>query len=252
MPSIDLNCDLGEGTGADDLALLDIVTSANIACGGHAGDEASMTETVQAALARGVAIGAHPSYPDRANFGRLALDMPLKDLSDSIFNQLKVLDQITRSLGGRLSHVKAHGALYHRAMSDQGTAAAIASAVSKLDPTLNMVAMPRTIALRVWNTRQFRSLIEGFADRRYQGGLPHPPGPPPQLVPRSSPDALITDPAEAASQALALLEPSPTHHDLDRPHTICIHSDTPGAVAVAQAVRRTLEHSGINVRAAGL
>src|SRR5262245_23676980 len=128
MPSIDLNCDLGENTGADDLALLAIVTSANIACVGHARDETSMTETAKAAHSRDLAICAHPRVPDRPNFSRIPLDMPLEYLSNSILQQIQTLERITRSLGGRLTHVKAHGALYHRAMADRGVAAAIARA----------------------------------------------------------------------------------------------------------------------------
>jgi UPF0271 protein len=246
MLTVDLNCDLGESTDpaqhATDLALLEIVTSANIACGGggHAGDDSTMAATVEAALARGVAIGAHPGYPDRANFGRVALDMTPTEIEASVFEQITSLDRIVHDLGGprgaRLAHIKTHGALYHRAMSDEVTASAVAAATRRINPSLLMVAMPSTLAMRVWQELGFTVATEVFADRAYD-----PDG---SLRSRTLPDALITDPQAAATQALALVN---THGPASSPLTLCIHSDTPHAVTIAAAVRAALEHTGVRI-----
>jgi len=250
MLSVDLNCDLGEGTGADDLALLEIVTSANIACGGHAGDEQTMAATVRAALARGVAIGAHPGYPDRAGFGRTALDVRAAEVEGFVFEQVAALARIAAEQGAALTHVKLHGALYHKAMGDAAVALAVAAAVRRLDahraphappsPALRLVAMPGTTAHRVWREEGLGVLIEAFADRRYE-----PDG---TLTARTHRRALITLPPLAAAQAY--LFTCRGIHGIGRgmrPHTICIHSDTPGAVAVAKEVRAMLERSHVRV-----
>ncbi|MFT3685926.1 MAG: 5-oxoprolinase subunit PxpA [Phycisphaerales bacterium] len=234
MRSVDLNCDLGEGTGADDLALLDVVTSANIACCGHAGDEETMAATVEAALSRGVAIGAHPGYPDRANFGRVALDLPAHEVEQFVFEQILALDRVARRHHGQLTHVKLHGALYHKAMTDIAVAGATAAAVARFTRKLVMVAMPRTVALRTWRERGFPVAVEAFADRVYEADG--------SLRSRALPGSLITDPVVAAEQAARLMQ-APG----ERPHTICIHSDTPGASAVAVAVRRALSDCGFGV-----
>lgn len=241
---IDLNCDLGESTEpaqvAADLALLSIVTSASIACGGHAGDESTMAATVEAALLRGVAIGAHPGYPDRASFGRIALDMTPDQVEATVFQQVAALDRLTRAQGGRLAHVKLHGALYHKAMHDEPTARAIAAAVQRTDPSLFMVAMPGTAALHVWRGLGFTVATEFFADRGYE-----PSG---ALRPRSQKGALITDPAAAAEQAVRLVGNLPP---ADGPFTLCIHSDTPHAVMIAAAVRAGLEKRNLRVATTG-
>lgn len=251
--SIDLNCDLGEHDGAgtasissDDLALLDIVTSANIACGGHAGDESSMTATVAAALARGVAVGAHPSYPDRPRFGRVRLDMPPDQIEQCIADQVAALARVAAAAGARLRHLKPHGALYHAAMTEPAVAEAIAKAARSVQPDLILVGLAGAPALDQWRGLGFTVASEAFADRRYE-----PDG---SLRARSHPDALITDPAEAAAQAVHIV----TGHGvvaLDgravplRADTICIHSDTPGAAGVARAVRAALMHAGVKVAA---
>lgn len=228
--TIDLNCDLGEsperlGDGTD-LALLDIVTSANIACGGHAGDEETMREMARAALGRGVAIGAHPSYPDRANFGRVSIPMSIAVLEASIFEQIAAMDRVTRTIGGRLRHVKPHGALYHDAMTNPKVAAAVASAVVRVGPGLILVAMADSPMIPVWRAQGLQVATEAFADRSYE-----PDG---SLRKRTLPGALITDPRLAAEQALSLARCAVP------PDTLCIHSDTEGAVAIARAVRIAL------------
>jgi len=240
--TIDLNCDLGESADpaqvATDLALLEIVTSASVACGGHAGDDASMAATVEAALARGVAVGAHPGYPDRANFGRNALSLTPGEVERSVFDQVAALDRTARTLGTRLAHMKTHGALYHKAMRDEPTARAIAEAVQRAGPSLVMVAMPGTTALRLWRAAGFTVATESFADRAYE-----PSG---ALRPRTEPGALITDPAAAAAQAVRLVSNLPA---ADGPFTLCIHSDTPHAVMIAAAVRAGLETEGVRFAA---
>lgn len=243
--SIDLNCDLGESTNpaqvAADLALLDLVTSASIACGGHAGDEATMAATVEAALVRGVSIGAHPGYPDRTNFGRVALELKPDDIETFVHEQITALHRIVRGMGvqsGRVAHVKTHGALYHKAMTDESVARAVSSAVGRIDPGLIMVAMPGTVALRVWRAQGFTVAVESFADRAYE-----PDG---SLRSRTNPGALITDPDAAAAQGVTLAR---AHDAKAGPHTLCIHSDTPHAVMIAAAVRAALEESGVSIAA---
>ena len=246
--TIDLNCDLGENPDrvrdGTDAALLDIVTSANIACGGHAGDPFTMSHTVRAAMARGVAIGAHPSYPDPERFGRVEMVMPLPDLKESLVRQIAALQQIVTSLGATLRHVKPHGALYHAAMTRMDVAATVADAVRQVDPSLVLVGLSGAPGLARWNGLGFRVFAEAFADRRYE-----PDG---SLRSRSLPGSLISDPVQAAAQA--------THIALHRPietsggwplvvsaDTICVHSDTPDAVNIARGVRTGLTSAGLNV-----
>lgn len=242
MLPVDLNCDLGESTDpaqvATDLALLDIITSANIACGGHAGDESTMARTVEAAHARGVAIGAHPGYPDRANFGRVPLDMTTAQIGASVQEQLTALDLIARTAGGRLTHLKLHGALYHKAMHDEATALAVAIAVNRFGSPLGLVAMPDTAAHQLWSKTWFPVLTELFADRAYESDG--------SLRGRIFEGALITDPAAAAEQAVRLVA---EHSAETTSLTLCIHSDTPGAVDVARAVRTALEQADAHVTA---
>ncbi len=232
---IDLNCDLGEDPAriADgrDLALLDIVTSANIACGGHAGDESTMRAIVRAAHARGLKIGAHPGYPDRANFGRIEMRMEISDLRCQISDQITSLARIVRSEGAALHHVKPHGALYHAAMTSPEIARALADAAASVDGSLVLVGLCGAPALNVWRSIGFTVYAEGFSDRRYAADG--------SLRPRSEPDALITDPNEAAEQAVRVAR---TGAD-----TICLHSDTPNSLEIAKAVRTGLEAAGFDL-----
>lgn len=250
MRTIDLNCDLGEygdDGAANDLALLEIVTSANIGCGGHAGDERSMMRTVEAAIARGVALGAHPSYPDRENFGRVAVEMPLLKLKESIAMQTAALQEIAVRLGSRLRHVKPHGALYHAAMTRREIAVAVANGVAQVDRGLILVGLLGAPALDVWQELGFNVAAEAFADRRYE-----PDG---SLRSRSLPDAMITEPVIAAEQAVRLATQGVTNTTSlsattsPRVDTLCVHSDTPNAVRIASAVRDALQRASVRVGA---
>ena len=233
-PTIDLNADLGEDPRAPtlDAALLDVVTSANVACGGHAGDAETMRAVVRLARERGVAVGAHPSYPDREGFGREPMDLPAEELEAAVGAQIADLGNIARAEGVELTHVKPHGALYHAAASRPSVAHAVARAAARWSRDLVLVGPAGSAALGVWRAQGFRTAGEGFADRRYE-----PDG---SLRPRSRPGALVTDPAEAASQAVALAHAGTVQ-------TLCVHGDTPGAAAIARAVRAALERAGVRL-----
>ncbi len=241
---IDLNCDMGESpvrlADGTDLALLDVVTSANIACGGHAGDDHTMRETARAAFARGVAIGAHPSYPDPANFGRVSMHMPIAALEATIFEQISALDRIVRSIGGggdQLRHVKPHGALYHDATTSPQVAAALAAAVARVNLDLILVAIAGSPALDLWRAQGFRAVAEAFADRTYEADG--------TLRSRTLTGAVITDPEIAARQAVRLAMAAGTSGAV--PGTLCIHSDTPHSLAIAKAARAALIAAKITV-----
>ena len=225
-PRMDLNCDMGELEDArHEAALMEYVTSANIACGGHAGDEASMERTARLAIARGVRIGAHPGYPDRANFGRIAIRMPAAEIEGTVRRQIERLDAVVRSLGGRIVHVKPHGALYNAAVRNTEVARAIAGGVAAWDPRVTLFGLAGSAMLDVWREMGLAVAAEAFADRRYE-----PDG---TLRPRQFADALITDPREAARQALRFAREGNVQ-------TICVHGDTPGAVDILKACREAL------------
>jgi UPF0271 protein len=248
MRTIDLNCDLGEHAesicAGTDAALMRIVTSANIACGGHAGDEQTMDAMCAEAARGGCAVGAHPGYPDRANFGRLAMAMTPEAIQASVSEQIGALRAIASRRGVRITHLKPHGALYHAAMHDEQVARAIGRASLSMGAA-PMVGQAGAPALRIWQAMGLTTIAEAFADRRYE-----PDG---SLRSRTKAGALITDPAEAAAQALRLARGEPIDAGgaalRIEAGTICIHSDTPGALAVAGAVRAALEAHGIAVRA---
>ncbi len=223
---IDLNCDMGELEDAEhEAALMEFVTSANIACGAHAGDDASMERTARLALARGVRIGAHPGYPDRANFGRLELSMTAAEIEASVLAQILRLEAIVRPLGGRIVHVKPHGALYNAAVRNAEVAGAIGRAVAGWNRQAPIFGLAGSPMLEVWRGMGLEAAGEGFADRRYE-----PDG---TLRSRKLPGALITDPAAAAAQALRLARTGGVE-------TICVHGDTPGAPAILKACRDAL------------
>lgn len=225
--NIDLNCDMGEmEDAAHEAALMEYITSANIACGGHAGDEGTMERTARLALARGVRIGAHPSYPDRANFGRLEMALTQEEIEAAVREQVERLEAVVRSLGGRITHVKPHGALYNVAARDRGVAHAIGLAVAHWNPAVPVFGLAGSTALQVWHEMGLTGIAEAFADRRYE-----PDG---SLRSRKLPDALITAPEEAAAQAARLAREG-------QAQTVCVHGDTPGAVAIAKACRRALD-----------
>lgn len=244
--SIDLNSDLGEGAGHD-AEIMRLVTSANIACGAHAGDEHTMRETVELALRHGVAIGAHPGYPDRENFGRLPLSMDAMAIIESVSGQVRALADVAAALGGRVGHVKAHGALYNQAERDAAVADAIARGIWDDDrgASLLVFAPPGSAMLDRAVAMDLRVAREGFVDRAYESDG--------TLRSRRLPGALHTDPKVAAAQALSFardggvraFDGSFLRLEVD---TLCLHGDTPGAPAIAAAVRDALAREGIEVR----
>lgn len=248
MTRIDLNCDMGEvpeaiadGTQEE---LLRSITSANVACGGHAGDERTMRTTIEQALKAGVAIGAHPGYPDRENFGRLELKMPSEAVANSIYEQVRALAEVAAKCGTKLVHVKPHGALYNQAVKNRELAEAIAQGVAKLSRDLVLMGLAESPMLDVFREAGFAIAAEAFADRRYE-----PDG---TLRSRKFENALIRDPAEAAKQALSIAQRGiVTAHDGAEvkltAQTICIHGDTPGSVQIAAAVARTLRDGGVTL-----
>lgn len=229
--SIELACDTGEAATdagrAQEFALLGHVTAVSVACGGHAGDEASMLATVRAAREAGCTIGAHPSYPDRANFGRAAMDIPNEALLGSVRDQLSALAAVCVECGASIRFVKPHGALYHAVSSDPALARAFAETVLGEIPGASLVALIGAPALEVWRSMDVPAIAEGFADRAYE-----PDG---TLRSRREPGALITDPEDAAAQAVRLASLC----DL-----LCVHGDSPRAVAIAAAVRAGLRDAG--------
>ena len=229
--SIDLNADVGEGCG-NDAALFGLVSSANIACGWHAGDESTMRETVRAAVKKGVAIGAHPSYPDRENFGRTPMQRAPDKVYEDIVEQLRALNSIVVSEDAKMTHVKPHGALYNAAARDPQLADAIAKAVRDFDPSLALVGLARGAAIDAARRYGLHPIEEIFADRRYTADG--------QLVARGTPQALIDDPHEAVQQTLKLLE-----RNAD---TVCLHGDGAHALEFAAALRAALVSAGIEIK----
>ena len=248
---IDLNGDLGEWDGPGppppgDLALMEHLTSVNVACGGHAGDAASMRATVVAALSRGIAIGAHPSFPDREGFGRRPMGLPAAAIRRMVAGQIEALLEIAAAAGSRLAHVKPHGALYHLAAADPEVADAVADAVAGVDRRLAVVARSGGALIAAAARRGLASVSEVFCDRAYDaaGGL----------VPRGRPGSLVTDPGVAATRLLGMLRDG-TVEAIDgtrfavSAQTACIHGDTPGAAAFARALRAALGAAGVRVAA---
>jgi UPF0271 protein len=247
---IDLNCDMGEipeaiADGTQE-SLMRSITSANVACGGHAGDEQTMRATIQQALRAGVAVGAHPGYPDRANFGRLELKMAPTEVAESVFKQVRALGQVAESCGAPVVHVKPHGALYNQAVGNRGLARAIAEGVAQWRRDVVLVGLAGSPMLEVFREAGFTAAAEAFADRRYE--------PDRTLRSRKFEDALIRDPKEAARQALGMVErgvvsASDGSEVTVAAQTICIHGDTPGATAIAAEVARTLVEGGVRISA---
>ena len=243
---IDLNCDMGEmpeaiADGTQE-ALMRSITSVNIACGGHAGDEQTMKTTIEQALQWKLAIGAHPGYPDRANFGRLELKLPLKEISASIFEQVKALADVAAGCGARVVHVKPHGALYNQAVRNRELAGAIAEGVGRWSRDIVLVGLAGSPMLNVFREAGFTVAAEAFADRRYEADG--------TLRSRKFTDALIRNPEEAAWQALGIAErgvviASDASQVTVEAQTICIHGDTPGAPQIAAKVTQTLREAGV-------
>jgi 5-oxoprolinase (ATP-hydrolysing) subunit A len=247
-PRIDLNCDMGElpeaiADGTQE-ALMPSITSVNVACGGHAGDEQTMRTTIEQALRWKLAIGAHPGYPDRANFGRLELKMPLDAISDSVYAQVRSLAEIAAGCGVQLTHVKPHGALYNQAVHSRELAQAIAEGIARWGRDVVVVGLAGSPMLDVFREAGFSVAAEAFADRRYElDGT---------LRSRKFDDALIRDPEEAGRQAVNIVERGMviardgTEVPVDA-QTLCIHGDTPGAVKIAASVARTLRQAGVEL-----
>ena len=239
---IDLNADLGEGL--DDAELLPFLSSANIACGFHAGDPAVMDRTISLALASGVRLGAHPGYADKEHFGRTDVQLAPEALRSLVLYQLGALDALVRARGGTLGHVKAHGALYNRAARDRTLARAFAAAVREFRADLVIVGLAGSVQLEEARALGSTAAAEAFADRRYL-----PDG---ALVPRTQPGAVLHEPAEAADQALHIVRDgsviaSDGSHVPVAAQTLCLHGDTPGAPRIARAVRDALERAGVAI-----
>lgn len=250
MKSIDLNCDMGEVPAAiadgTQESLMPSLTSVNIACGGHAGDEQTMRTTIEQALRWKLAVGAHPGYPDRGNFGRLALHLPPDAVADSIFEQVCAFAEVAARCGARFVHVKPHGELYNQAVRDRELAGAIAKGVARWGGSVVMVGLAGSPMLDVFREAGFAVAAEAFADRRYE-----PDG---TLRSRKFADALLRNPEDAARQALQLVErgsviASDGSEVKVNAQTICIHGDTPGAPAIAATVARTLREAGVRLSA---
>jgi UPF0271 protein len=250
MKRMDLNCDMGEWPEATrdgtQESLMASLTSVNIACGGHAGDAQTMQVTIEQALGRGLDVGAHPGYADRANFGRLELHVPPEVIADSVFEQVRALAGVASLCGARLTHVKAHGALYNQAARDRAVAQAIADGVARWNRSVTLVGLAGSLMLDVFQEAGFRVAAEAFADRRYEADG--------SLRSRKFADALICDPAEAGQQALRIAERGTViacggTEVRTNAETICVHGDTPGAPAIAAAVAKTLRQAGVALSA---
>ncbi len=240
---IDLNCDMGEGCGSD-AELMPYISSTNIACGNHAGDIDTMKRTVDLALEHGVAIGAHPGYADRENFGRTSMNLPIAEVHKLVTDQIADLNEIVVSCGGRLSHVKPHGALYNQAAGDTRLATAIAGAVRDFDDSLIFYGLANSLSISTAMSLGLKTANEVFADRTYQTDG--------SLTPRGEPNALIADEATAVEQVLDMIKYGrirsfgaimiPIVAD-----TVCIHGDGEHAVSFARAINSELRRNGVTI-----
>ncbi len=249
-PCVDLNSDLGESFGrwvlGDDQALLALVTSANVACGFHAGDPSTLRRTCEQAAARRVVVGAQVGYPDLPGFGRRFLDMEPGELTDAVLYQIGALEALARVAGTPVSYVKPHGALYSAVVQHEMQAAAVVRAVKEYDPRLPVLGLPGSALLRHAADAGLRSVPEAFADRAYT-----PAG---TLVSRREPGAVLHDPAEIASRVVRMVTEGhvvAVDGSVLRlaAESVCVHGDSPHAVAVARAVRTALEDAGVVLRA---
>ena len=231
MRLIDLNADLGEG-GKEDATLLGLVTSANIACGGHAGDEWTMRHAIELALEHGVAIGAHPGYEDREHFGRRAMVLPLLEVTGLVRRQVEQLAALVATAGGRLHHVKPHGALYNQANKDAALAAALVAGIAMVSDELTVYAQPQSEIAAAARAAGLKIRTEGFVDRRYRDDG--------TLMPRGEPGAVIADVAEAVEQGMKLI--SNGHIG-----TLCVHGDGATAVAILRTLRPALQAAGLTI-----
>ncbi|HQR19300.1 MAG TPA: 5-oxoprolinase subunit PxpA [Burkholderiaceae bacterium] len=252
MTSIDLNCDMGESFGAwkmgDDEAIMPLITSANVAAGFHAGDPGTIRATVRLALDHGVAVGAHPSLPDLAGFGRRVMKVTPREVYDLVLYQAGAVAAFANAGGARLHHVKPHGALYNMAAKDPELADSIAAAVKDLGAAVMLYGLAGSAMIEAAARHQVRAVAEVFADRSYQRDG--------SLTPRDRPGAMITDEHAAVAQVLSMVEKGIVRSmdGTDVPveaGTLCLHGDQPGAVAFARALRATLDERAIRVAAPG-
>lgn len=244
---IDLNSDIGEGFGpwrmGDDMALMDVISSANIACGFHAGDPRTMENMVAAAVERNVAIGAHVSYPDRVGFGRRAMRLSAREIITDVLYQIGALDGLARAAGGRVTYVKPHGALYNRMAVAENEARAVVEALRRYG-NLRLVTLPSPVVQQAADAAAVPIAIEAFADRAYtHDGT---------LVPRTEPNAVIHDSQAVVARVVRMARDGIVRSrdgvELSvSPQTLCLHGDTPGAAALATAIRAGLEDAGIDI-----
>ena len=251
MPTIDLNADIGESFGphvmGQDELLLPTLTSANVACGFHAGDPRTMERTVRLCREAGVAIGAHPGFPDLVGFGRRAIEMSREEVRADVLYQLGALDAFVRAAGGRLEHVSPHGRLGNLTVTDETYAAGVLDAVEAFDPAVVVLGQPGVVH-ELARERGLRSGRLGFPDRAYEADG--------ALVSRREPDALVHDPAEVAQRAVAMVTDGTVPSRAGTPVTvevdaILLHGDSPGAVDAARLVRQALEQAGVTIGARG-
>jgi UPF0271 protein len=245
---IDLNADLGEGFGVwrlgDDEGLLDVITSANVACGFHAGDPLTMRRICAQAVEKGVAIGAQVGYRDLAGFGRRRMDIAADELAADVLYQLGALDAVARAAGSSVRYVKPHGALYNTAVTDAAQAGAVAEAVAAFDKSLPILGLPDSQLASAAHEAGLMFVAEAFADRAYL-----PSG---ELVPRTEPDAVVDDPYEVVARAAGIaVHQRVTARDGSSitvaARSVCVHGDTPGAVYLASEIRRTLTDAGVTL-----
>lgn len=243
---LDVNADVGEGMAEVEAGLMPFLSSANIACGLHAGDPQTMSSTAALALRHGVAVGAHPGYADREGFGRRRQDVGPDEVMNLVLYQVGALDAIVAPLGGDLHHVKPHGALYNQAAADRSLAVAIVAGIRAFHPTLRLVGLAGSAMQQAASALGHPFTAEAFADRRYRRDG--------SLLPRSEPAALLTNPDDVAAQVRSLVtageviaaDGSLVKISFD---SLCVHSDTPGAVALAARIRQELQALGVTVSA---
>ena len=249
MRAIDLNSDLGESFGAwsmgDDCAMLDVVTSANVACGFHAGDPAGILRTLKAAAAKNVTIGAHVAYPDKVGFGRRNMDLTSDELTADVIYQIGALQGLAKAAGTSVRYVKPHGALYNTIAHDRRQALAVIAAIRAVDPTLILVALAGSELIEWARHEGLQCVAEAFADRAYT-----PQG---TLVSRREPGAVLHDPKLVAQRMLRLVQDG-TIEAIDgsltriQADSICVHGDSPAAVEMARELRRVLEHANTSLQ----
>lgn len=249
MPTIDINSDLGESYGAwsmgDDVAMLDVVTSANVACGFHAGDPAGILRTLKAAAAKNVTVGAHVAYPDKAGFGRRNMDVASDELTADVIYQIGALQGLAKAAGTSVCYVKPHGALYNTIAHDRRQAMAVIEAIRAIDVNLVLVALAGSSLIELARNEGLKCVAEAFADRAYT-----PQG---TLVSRREPGAVLHDPKRVAQRMLRLVEDG-TIEAIDgsltkiQADSICVHGDSPAAVEMARELRRVLEQANITLQ----